>query len=130
MVKKAEWLGTAVAVKEITIMRMKLARTLIQPELDVHSSIRHPNILQLLAYSNEGNKLFLITELVDLVDGNNLDEIIFCGNATPTWNEGTKLIIAVKIIQAVAYLHNQNPIMIHRGIKHENVLVLNDYQVV
>jgi serine/threonine protein kinase len=45
MVKKAEWLGTEVAVKEIQVRRMKLAKPFIKQELAIHSSIRHPNII-------------------------------------------------------------------------------------
>ena len=138
VVKKADWLGTTVAVKEIVVRRMKLARSMIERELKVHSAVRHPNILQLLAYATIGNKLLLVTEFID---GKNLDDILFVDediadvdtadeDTVQAWNISTKLIVATKIIQAVAYLHNQKPAIIHRDIKPENVLISKDFQAV
>ena len=58
------------AVKGILVKRMKLAKSMIERELNVHSAVRHPNILQLLTCTTCENKLLLVTEFID---GNNLE---------------------------------------------------------
>ena len=61
VVRKAEWLGTTVAGKEISVRRMKCAQPWIERELNILSTIRHSNFLQFLAFSTHGKTLFLIT---------------------------------------------------------------------
>ena len=115
VVKKADWFGTTVAVKEVVVRRMKLAKSMIERELKVHSAVRHPNILQLLAYATTENRLLLITEFID---GKNLDDLLFANeDTTQAWDTTTKISVATKITQAVAYLHNQKSAIIHRDIK-------------
>ncbi|XP_069132070.1 mucin-2-like [Argopecten irradians] len=98
VIRKAVWLGTPVAVKEITVKRMKLAKPLIKQEFCIHSRVRHPNIIQLMAYSLNNNKLFMISELND---GRNLDDIIFSGgNENMSFEQ--KVSISRNIIQAIA----------------------------
>ncbi|KAK3086775.1 hypothetical protein FSP39_023122 [Pinctada imbricata] len=118
-VRRAQWLGTDVAVKETDVKRMKFTKPIIIQELKIHSKIRHPNIIQLMAYTTEKNKLYMILELND---GKNLEEVIFDDH------EGIipldiKMEITRSVIKAVAYLHNQSPPIIHMDIKPENVLV-------
>lgn len=122
-VRKAEWLGTEVAVKEIVVKRMKLAKPLIKHELAIHSTVRHPNIIQIMAYGLENNKLFMVSELNN---GKNLDDVIFGEEYENTLSYDTKHYIARNVLQAVAYLHNQVPAIIHRDIKPENILVSDD----
>lgn len=62
------------AVKEIVVKRVKLAKPLIKHELAIHSTVRHPNIIQIMAYGLENNKLFMVSELKN---GKNLDDVIF-----------------------------------------------------
>lgn len=111
------------AVKEIVVKRVKLAKPLIKHELAIHSTVRHPNIIQILAYGLENNKLFMVSELKN---GKNLDDVIFGEEYENTLSYDTKHYIARNVLQAVAYLHNQVPAIIHRDIKPENILVSDD----
>ncbi|XP_052713079.1 uncharacterized protein LOC128187043, partial [Crassostrea angulata] len=122
-VRKAEWLGTEVAVKEILVIRMKLAKPLIKHELAIHSTVRHPNIIQIMAYGLENNKLFMVSELNN---GKNLDDVIFGEEYENKLSYDTKHYIARNVLQAVAYLHNQVPAIILRDIKPENILKSDD----
>lgn len=115
--------GGEVAVKEIVVKRVKLAKPLIKHELAIHSTVRHPNIIQILAYGLENNKLFMVSELKN---GKNLDDVIFGEEYENTLSYDTKHYIARNVLQAVAYLHNQVPAIIHRDIKPENILVSDD----
>ena len=127
VVRKAEWLGTTVGVKEISVQRMKCAQPWIERELNILSTIRYPNILQLLAFSTHGKTPFLITEYID---GEKLEDAIFGSDLLQSLDINTKLVVATKVIQAIAYLHNQNPAIIHRGIKPENILISKDLLMV
>lgn len=47
-VRKTKWPGTEVALKEILVKRIKLTKPLIKHELAIHSTVRHPNIIQIM----------------------------------------------------------------------------------
>ncbi|KAJ8299886.1 hypothetical protein KUTeg_021405 [Tegillarca granosa] len=76
-----------------------------------------------MAYTLDTNKLFMISELND---GENLDDVIFGEEHEGKISNEKKTEIARNVIQAVAYMHNQTPAIIHRDIKPENVLVSSD----
>lgn len=61
MVHKASWIETTVAVKELVGKRTKMARSKIERKSNIHSQIRHSNILQLMAYAMEFNRVYLVT---------------------------------------------------------------------
>lgn len=126
IVYKGCWIGTKVAVKEIVIKRMKISKQIVDRELCVHSQLRHPNIVMLMAFAMESDRLYLVSELID---GVTLDNCLF-GVDAPNMNMSVKLNVSLKISQAIAYLHAQNPLIIHRDIKPENILVANNFNVV
>lgn len=107
---------------------MKCARAMIERELSIHNGIRHPNILQLMAFATELSKLYLVMEFVE---GNNLDDLLFGSEIEGSiMSIPMKMSVAEKICQAVAYLHHQKPIILHRDIKPENILLSRDFQCV
>ena len=65
--------GTSVAIKTIKCRRANQMSAL-KSEVLIHSMLRHPNIVQIMAISIERNELYIISELVD---GPNLEELIF-----------------------------------------------------
>lgn len=84
---------------------MKLVKQSLLKEVQVNSHISHPNIVMLIGYSIEADHLYLLTELIQ---GPNLDEIVF-GELGHHLVLPQKHSVALQICQAVAYLHNRNP---------------------
>ena len=129
-VYKATWVGTAVAVKQMMVRRVNAMKSVLESEVDIHSRIRHPNIVQIMAVALGKSSVYIVCELIN---GANLDELLFSKDEdTPTaFNlpNDQKSFVARQIIQAVAYLHNLNPPIIHRDIKPANVLVASDSYV-
>ncbi|KAH3821389.1 hypothetical protein DPMN_123153 [Dreissena polymorpha] len=117
-------MGTNVAIKEIKIKRMKIAKPIVDRELCVHSQLRHPNSVMLMAFAIESARLYLVSELIN---GVTFDSSLF-GIDGPSMSMSLKLNVCLKISKAVAYL--QNPMIIHRDIKPEYVLVANEFHVV
>jgi serine/threonine protein kinase len=116
---KGEWARTPVAIKRIKVRRPNMIQSALNSEVRIHSMLRHPNIVQIMAVAMEKNELFIISEFVD---GSNLEDLLFSSDEVhllPT----TKNSIALQCAQAVAYLHALNPPVIHRDIKPANVLV-------
>lgn len=124
-VYKASWAGTAVAVKQMKVRNVKLMQSVLQSEVRVHSKIRHPNIVQIMAVALGKSAVYIVCELVN---GANLDELLFWNDeeatsSTFTIPDDKKPYVGRQIVQAVAYLHNLKPPILHRDIKPANVLV-------
>lgn len=73
-VYKGKWLGTDVAIKQIKIRNAARLKTTVNQEVQVHSLATHPNIVQLMAISYAKNEIYLISELIQ---GQNLEDLIF-----------------------------------------------------
>ena len=124
-VYKATWAGTSVAVKQ-----MKLMVNILKSEVQVHSRIRHPNIVQIMAVAVGKRALYIVSELVN---GANLEDLLFSdnddGGCSFTIPSDKKCFIGWQIVQAVAYLHNRKPPILHRDIKPANILVAKESYV-
>lgn len=119
IVMKGVWNGTNVAMKKIPIRRMKAVKKMVQRELQVNASIRHPNIVLLMGYNVEGSELQLVSEYVD---GPNLEQVLFDETNIPFSYE-QRLSTGYQISAAVAYLHTRKPLVVHRDIKPENIIL-------
>ena len=123
VVFKGEWAGTEVAVKKISVRNAKRIRPVLETEVKVHSMVRHPNIVQIMAVSFLKNSVLLVSEFID---GRNLEELIFADDHDDeafTIQACDKMFVGKQICQAVAYLHNLKPPIVHRDIKPANVMV-------
>ena len=118
------YIETPVAVKKLKVKRLKLVKHSLLKEVQVSSHIRHPNIVLLVCYSTEGDYLYLLTELMQ---GPNLDDVLF-GELGYKLAMPHKHYIASQICQAVGYLHNRNTIIILRDIRPANVLFSRNYE--
>ncbi|XP_070537754.1 uncharacterized protein [Ptychodera flava] len=118
VVYRGSWAGTYVAVKQINVRNVKLFQNRVKREIEVHSRIRHPNIVQLMAVGTEKNQLYIISEYIN---GANLEEVLFTGADFKIHN---KPYVASQLCQAVSYMHCNG--IIHRDIKPANVLVTKD----
>ena len=129
-VYKATWAGTSVAVKQMKVRQMKLMVNILKSEVQVHSRIRHPNIVQIMAVAVGKSALYIVSELVNRA---NLEDLLFSddddGGCSFTIPSNKKCFIGRQIVQAVAYLHNRKPPILHRDIKPANVLVARESYV-
>ncbi|AFN82996.1 Ser/Thr protein kinase [Encephalitozoon romaleae SJ-2008] len=92
-------------------------RTLFANEIGLLKSISHPNILRILDYWFTPDSFIFITELMS---GGTLREYI-----AEIGDLNVKLIKkwGRSILEGLVYLHGQNPPIIHRDIKCENIFV-------
>ena len=119
-VYRGSWEGTEVAIKEIktNVRGRSQQEVFMRKEIQIHSRIRHPNIVQIMAVANTNQSVLIISEYIQ---GPNLEEVIFGENKHIL--DGNKKNFAVQICRAVAYLHARNPQIIHQDIKPANILI-------
>lgn len=123
IVYKGVWAGTEVAVKHVKIRNAKRLQLVMETEVRIHSMVRHPNIVQIMAISYLKNSIYLVSELIK---GRNLEELLFNDDENSdafTIQRCNKLDVGKQISLAVAYLHNLKPPLLHRDIKPANVLI-------
>jgi eukaryotic-like serine/threonine-protein kinase len=84
-------------------------------EVETLKKLRHPNIVQLFAYGEEGEHLFYVMELVD---GKNLQDELQASRRFQ-WREVAR--IGVDVCRALKHAHDNG--VIHRDLKPANLLV-------
>ena len=119
VVWKAVWNETTVAVKKIPVKRMKKAKYLLQRELKINSTVRHPNIVLFMGFNIEGNELQLVSEYLN---GPNLDQLLFDEMNIDCPIE-KRISTGYQVCAAVTYLHSRRPLILHRDIKPENIVL-------
>ena len=110
--------GTQVAVKRLEgdadIDQM-------QTEVQVLSTVQHPNIVQLLGSSADGAALCLVYALME---GGSLQDRLACGGVGDrvalTANE--RILVLSDVARGLAYLHSE-VCVIHRDVKSANILL-------
>jgi serine/threonine-protein kinase len=90
-------------------------------EVETLKKLRHPNIVQLRAYGEEGEHLFYVMELVD---GRSLQDELQAGRRF-TWREVARY--GVDICRALKHAHDSG--VIHRDLKPANLLLDTNNQV-
>lgn len=116
-VYRASWNGTPVAVKT--------CGTMSDHEFTMLSVLRHPNINRLLGICRDGASTMLVLEHMALGD-------LMALLRRPDFRGGfdLQLRMAMDAAQGLAYLHSRQPVVIHRDIKSQNLLVSESYRVV
>ena len=102
----------------------------MESEIKVHGLVRHPDIVQIIAIPVLKNAIYLLSELIK---GPNLDDLLFSDDKIDTHftiQSCTKFHLGKHIYQAVAYLHNFKPPVVHRDIKPATILVDEGTQVI
>eukprot|EP01062_Namystynia_karyoxenos_P057069 TRINITY_DN4802_c1_g2_i1.p1 TRINITY_DN4802_c1_g2~~TRINITY_DN4802_c1_g2_i1.p1 ORF type:complete len:698 (+),score=199.33 TRINITY_DN4802_c1_g2_i1:79-2094(+) len=109
--------GTPVAIKVIDKYNVHTLREwgFIKREIELHSKLRHPNIVTLHHVYQTRSKVYIV---MDLGTGDLFDYMIKRGFMT----EREVVSIAVQILGALDYLHRECHV-VHRDIKPENILV-------
>ena len=91
--------------------------SIIQREINIHSRIKHENIVQFYSYNNSPNEVDILLEycrngsIFELIDKNGFDEYKSYKYFT-------------QVVNAVYFLHKNN--LVHRDIKPENILLDGD----
>lgn len=84
-------------------------------EIDILCGMNHENVVYLKEYFEEGNKVYLITELV--TGGELLDAVLQRG----TYSETEARSCFMQLLSGIEYLHSKN--VVHRDLKLENLLL-------
>ncbi|KAG2502234.1 hypothetical protein HYH03_000720 [Edaphochlamys debaryana] len=98
-------------------------RNQVLRELDIHSKLEHPGVVQLYAAFKEGDKLVLVLEYVR---GGSLDRARRKLGGRMSEQQALELVM-VPLLGTLHYLHTQS--IIHRDIKPENLLFTPDWRL-
>lgn len=115
-IDKATSQSCAVKIIDKTRVKPVYARELAR-EVDILSSLSHPNIVHFLKTYETPTSLYLVMELVT---GGTLTELLAVRKLTEC--EAAKVIKGV--LHAVAYLHSKD--IVHRDLKPDNILIPSD----
>ncbi len=119
-----EHLNIQVAVKENLFLTEEYGRQ-FKSEATILAGLRHPHLPHVSDYfalENQGQYL-----VMDYIEGEDLRERMERLGALP---EREAILIGISICDALTYLHNRRPSVIHRDIKPGNIKVTADGQAV
>lgn len=118
--------GRMVAVKKLSTDGIQGKRE-FEAEMETLGKIKHPNLVELLAYCNVADERVLVYEFVQF---GSLDTWLHEKEEGPrqlTWDRRVK--IAQGSARGLSYLHYESePHVIHRDIKSSNILLEKDFE--
>lgn len=110
--------GEQVAVKKLVNFGNQTSKSL-KAEVKTLAKIRHKNVVKILGFCHSDESIFLIYEY--LQEGS-LGDLISHEDFELQWE--ARLRIAIRVAQALAYLHNDYvPHLLHRNVKSKNILL-------
>jgi serine/threonine-protein kinase len=117
--------GRMCAVKEMwssideAIESLEQVQAQFRREASVLARLDHPNLPKVSDYFTEGNSDYLV---MDFVPGKDLKELMDDARArSKTLEQNQVLGWAAQILDALEYLHTQEPPVLHRDIKPANI---------
>jgi serine/threonine-protein kinase len=117
-------LEIAVALKE-NLLRTPQSIKQFKKEALILARLRHSGLPRVTAHFSSGDQQYLV---MDFIEGQNLWELVHKGESPLDEKQALRYII--QVCQAVSYLHNHNPKIIHRDIKPQNIKVTPDGRAV
>lgn len=123
----ARWSTASVAVKEFVFAQAAVAgKSSMQQEIveeiigeaGMMAILRHPNVLQLFGCSLTAQAIWIVSELCSL---GSLRQVLDDNDRVLPVD--MRLNLALQVAEGMAYLHNQDPPIIHRDLKSHNIFV-------
>jgi hypothetical protein len=114
-VKRGQWRGTVVAIKELWVQEPEYVESL-RTEVAVLLALRHPNVLLLMGACTVPPRLAMVTEFVA---GGNLRHLLNDDARQPSWAQ--RVSFCADTARAMAYIHSKG--LMHRDMKTYNLLV-------
>ena len=123
----ARWSTASVAVKEFVFAQAAVAgKSSMQQEIveeiigeaGMMAILRHPNVLQLFGCSLTAQAIWIVSELCSL---GSLRQVLDDNDRVLPVE--LRLNLALQVAEGMAYLHNQDPPIIHRDLKSHNIFV-------
>ncbi|XP_031501355.1 LEAF RUST 10 DISEASE-RESISTANCE LOCUS RECEPTOR-LIKE PROTEIN KINASE-like 1.1 [Nymphaea colorata] len=119
--------GRKVAVKRLFEHSFNRVEQFLN-EIEILSKIQHTNLVQLYGCTTRNSRELLL--VYEYVDNGTVDDHLYGSRAADgclTWK--LRLNIAVKTAEALAYLHQLKPPIIHRDVKTSNILLDKNFHV-
>ena len=107
------------AIKRIDMKRGKRPEKAILKEATIHEKLAHKNIVKFIGTYMNRTHVFFVTEFIE---GQNMEDIIYLNDEQVDMPR-RKVDVAVGVLEAVAYLHELQPQIIHQDIKPANILI-------
>jgi serine/threonine protein kinase len=123
----ARWRSASVAVKEFVFAQAAVAgKSSMQQEIieeiigeaGMMAILRHPNVLQLFGCSLTAQAIWIVSELCSL---GSLRQVL--DDNERSLPVDIRINLALQVAEGMAYLHNQDPPIIHRDLKSHNIFV-------
>ncbi|XP_014467426.1 PREDICTED: serine/threonine-protein kinase PLK4 [Dinoponera quadriceps] len=117
--------NTDVAIKMIDKKRMQAAGMVarVKQEVDIHSRLKHPAILELYTCFEDTNYVYLVLELCH----NGELQRFLKDQGSKTLSEERAARIIRQVVQGLLYLHSHQ--ILHRDMSLANLLLTKDMQV-
>lgn len=112
-----KWRGLDIAIKSPITNRLDNILDFLK-EIQLWSTLRHPNLVQFIGLSISDDNVFI---LMEKINGKNLKD--YLNEKTLSQNMTKRKDIITQLIYVFKFLHNCNPPIIYRDLKPENILI-------
>ena len=122
MLSRSDKAGRAVAIKtlipEVAVSEQSVKRFL--REIEVASSLQHPNIVGYVEHGTHNGIIYLVTEYIAGMDASRLSK-----HRGGKLDFGEVVRIIEQTLAALDFAHNRG--FVHRDIKEQNILIAGEY---
>ncbi|CAF1567423.1 unnamed protein product, partial [Didymodactylos carnosus] len=108
-------------IQQQTTTQHRLMHKRLKNEIEIHSRLKHPNIVDLFNYFEDQKYVYLILELCQYGD---LEKYL---KIKRTLNENETRVYVKQVIEGLQYLHDHG--ILHRDIKLQNLLLTENYNI-